>query len=115
MRVLEPQTQQEESFPRIELGDMLVTNRDTYVCIEVTGLYRFHSMAGKGAYNGTFKSLERLTQSVQVNILRGAQKLYRASEYDMQLIPRPKQCNGVVIANGVVAVGCMKEEGVLWD
>lgn len=112
MRVLEPQTQQEESFPRIELGDMLVTNRDTYVCIEVTGLYRFHSMAGKGAYNGTFKSLERLTQSVQVNILRGAQKLYRASEYDMQLIPRPKQFNGVV---GVVAVQQVQEAGDLWD
>ncbi|EOO11315.1 hypothetical protein [Bacillus cereus] len=90
MRVLEPQTQQEEQFPRVELGDMLVTNKDTYVCMEISGLFRFHSMSGRNAYNGTFQSLGRLTQSVKVNVLRGAQKLYRASEYDMQLVPRKK-------------------------
>jgi hypothetical protein len=91
MRVLEPKEEIKKQ-KMLKIGDILVDKElGAYVLMKVGFKYIFRPLAGyDGGYNGFHDSLEEITESINAIISRkdGNVKIYRASEYDLQLIPR---------------------------
>jgi hypothetical protein len=91
MRVLEPKEETKKQN-LLQEGDILVDKElGAYILMKVGFRYIFRPLSGRdGGYNGFHDSLEELTKSINEIMLKESDrvKLYRANEYDLQLVPK---------------------------
>lgn len=84
MNIIEPTNQ--EGFPLLEIGDILIYDSKTYILIQHGSEFMFTNIYG-GGYNGRHNSLTEITNRTSDDIEYGdAVKLYRSSEYSLQLV-----------------------------